>query len=146
HRGRHAAPAAPGRPRHRLPRRQRPRVLPLHEDDHAREAAARAARGPRRGARRPRARGAGTGRRPADDRDRAARGWRVSAQWEAEADLVVVGSGVAGLTAALDAAELGLRVVVVTKDAPDAGSTGFAQGGIAVVLGDVPGDSVEAHI
>src|SRR5690606_23733232 len=78
--------------------------------------------------------------------DRAARGWRVSAQWEAEADLVVVGSGVAGLTAALDAAELGLRVVVVTKDAPDAGSTGFAQGGIAVVLGDVPGDSVEAHI
>ncbi|HLU59519.1 MAG TPA: L-aspartate oxidase [Pseudonocardia sp.] len=70
----------------------------------------------------------------------------MSAQWEAEADLVVVGSGVAGLTAALDAAELGLRVVVVTKDAPDAGSTGFAQGGIAVVLGDVPGDSVEAHI
>jgi L-aspartate oxidase len=66
--------------------------------------------------------------------------------WEAEADLVVVGSGVAGLTAALDAAELGLRVVVVTKDAVDAGSTGYAQGGIAVVLGDVPGDSVEAHV
>jgi L-aspartate oxidase len=71
----------------------------------------------------------------------------VSAQqWEAEADLVVVGSGVAGLTAALDAAELGLRVVVVTKDAADAGSTGYAQGGIAVVLGDVPGDSVESHV
>jgi L-aspartate oxidase len=66
--------------------------------------------------------------------------------WEAGADLVVVGSGVAGLTAALDAAELGLRVVVVTKEAADAGSTRWAQGGIAVVLGDVPGDSVAAHV
>jgi L-aspartate oxidase len=70
----------------------------------------------------------------------------VNATWEATADLVVVGSGVAGLTAALDAAELGLRVVVVTKDAIDAGSTRYAQGGIAVVLGDVPGDTVEAHV
>jgi len=69
----------------------------------------------------------------------------MSHLWEARADLVVVGSGVAGLTAALDAAELGLRVVVVTKDAADAGSTRYAQGGVAVVLGDVPGDSVEAH-
>jgi L-aspartate oxidase len=66
--------------------------------------------------------------------------------WEAGADLVVVGSGVAGLTAALDAAELGLRVVVVTKDAADAGCTALAQGGIAVVLGDVPGDSIDAHV
>jgi L-aspartate oxidase len=70
----------------------------------------------------------------------------VSVTWEADADLVVVGSGVAGLTAALDAAEQGLRVVVVTKDAADAGSTGYAQGGVAVVLGDVPEDSVEAHL
>jgi L-aspartate oxidase len=66
--------------------------------------------------------------------------------WLAGADLVVVGSGVAGLTAALDAAELGLRVVVVTKDAADAGSTRWAQGGVAVVVGDVPGDSVAAHV
>ncbi|MFC4949782.1 L-aspartate oxidase [Pseudonocardia sp. GCM10023141] len=66
--------------------------------------------------------------------------------WDAAADLVVIGSGVAGLTAALDAAELGLRVVVVTKDAIDAGSTRWAQGGVAVVIGDVPGDSVEAHV
>jgi L-aspartate oxidase len=70
----------------------------------------------------------------------------VSPLWEADADLVVVGSGVAGLTAALDAAELGLRVVVVTKDAADAGSTRYAQGGVAVVLGDEPGDSVPAHV
>jgi len=66
--------------------------------------------------------------------------------WEAAADLVVVGSGVAGLTAALDAAAAGLRVVVVTKDAADAGSTRWAQGGVAVVVGDVPGDSVDAHV
>ena len=66
--------------------------------------------------------------------------------WEAAADLVVVGSGVAGLTAALDVAAAGLRVVVVTKDAADAGSTRWAQGGVAVVVGDVPGDSVDAHV
>jgi L-aspartate oxidase len=70
----------------------------------------------------------------------------VTGGWEAGADLVVVGSGVAGLTAALDAAALGLRVVVVTKDASDAGATRWAQGGIAVVVGDVPGDSVDAHV
>lgn len=66
--------------------------------------------------------------------------------WEACADLVVVGSGVAGLTAALDATAAGLRVVVVTKDDVDAGSTRWAQGGIAVVLGDVPGDDTDRHI
>jgi L-aspartate oxidase len=68
--------------------------------------------------------------------------------WEATADLVVVGSGVAGLTAAVTARRLGLRVVVVTKDAADAGSTRWAQGGIAVVLesGHEPGDSVRRHV
>nr|MBA2307780.1 FAD-binding protein [Pseudonocardiales bacterium] len=43
--------------------------------------------------------------------------------WDASADLVVVGSGVAGLTAALDAQALGLRVLMVTKDDVDAGCT-----------------------
>ncbi|HEY0814098.1 MAG TPA: L-aspartate oxidase [Pseudonocardia sp.] len=70
----------------------------------------------------------------------------MSAGWVAEAELVVVGTGVAGLTAAIEASLLGLRVVVITKDAADAGSTRWAQGGVAVVVGDVPGDSVEAHI
>ncbi|PVZ08880.1 L-aspartate oxidase [Actinomycetospora cinnamomea] len=68
------------------------------------------------------------------------------AGWETAADLVVVGSGVAGLTAALAARRAGVRVVVVTKDVPDEGSTRWAQGGIAVVLGDVTGDSVDAHL
>jgi L-aspartate oxidase len=68
--------------------------------------------------------------------------------WEADADLAVVGSGVAGLTAALAARELGLRVLVLTKDDADAGSTRWAQGGIAVVLanGHEPGDSVARHV
>ncbi|TDP97177.1 L-aspartate oxidase [Labedaea rhizosphaerae] len=67
--------------------------------------------------------------------------------WQARADLVVVGTGVAGLTAALHARELGLRTLVVTKLAVDDGNTRFAQGGVAVVLpGDHDeGDTVEAH-
>src|SRR5699024_5889372 len=45
------------------------------------------------------------------------------------------------------ARELGLRVLVVTKDATDTGSTRYAQGGVAVVLDDSSqhGDSVERH-
>ncbi len=70
--------------------------------------------------------------------------------WEARAELVVVGSGVAGLTAALDAAEAGMRVLVVTKDALDEGSTRWAQGGVAVVLGDSVSvrerDGIERHV
>jgi L-aspartate oxidase len=65
--------------------------------------------------------------------------------WEATADLAVVGTGVAGLTAALRAAELGLRVVAVTKTTLGDGNTRWAQGGIAVVLPGT-GDSVEAHV
>ncbi|GAA5159686.1 L-aspartate oxidase [Amycolatopsis dongchuanensis] len=68
--------------------------------------------------------------------------------WEARADLVVLGSGVAGLTAALRAQELGLRVLVVTKAAVEDGNTRWAQGGVAVVLEDQhdEGDSVERHV
>jgi L-aspartate oxidase len=54
--------------------------------------------------------------------------------WEACADLVVIGSGVAGLTAALRAQELGLHVLVITKAAVADGNTRWAQGGVAVVL------------
>ncbi|MDQ2588122.1 L-aspartate oxidase [Saccharothrix yanglingensis] len=68
--------------------------------------------------------------------------------WEARADLVVVGTGVAGLTAALRARELGLRVLVVTKASGGDGNTRWAQGGVAVVLPGEhdEGDSVEAHV
>ncbi len=56
---------------------------------------------------------------------------------------VVVGSGVAGLTAALHLREAGRHVTVVTKDNIDDGSTRWAQGGIAAVLD--PLDTPEAH-
>lgn len=61
-------------------------------------------------------------------------------------DLLVVGSGIAGLTAAVRAANAGLRVGVVTKGAIDQTATGWAQGGVAAVLGQLPDDSVELHL
>ncbi|MBQ0985308.1 L-aspartate oxidase [Streptomyces sp. F63] len=64
--------------------------------------------------------------------------------WAIEADVVVVGSGVAGLTAALRCAAAGHRTVVVTKARLDAGSTRWAQGGIAAALGD--GDTPDQHL
>ena len=81
--------------------------------------------------------------------------------WIVETDVVVVGSGIAGLTTALriaagpagsdadpkDGSGLngsGLRVLVVTKDVLAAGSTRWAQGGIAAALG--PDDTAEAHL
>ena len=63
--------------------------------------------------------------------------------WTAEADVVVVGSGIAGLTTALKARRAG-RVLLVTKTELDAGSTRWAQGGIAAALG--PGDSPTQHL
>ncbi|MGW7451674.1 L-aspartate oxidase [Streptomyces sp. NPDC054787] len=64
--------------------------------------------------------------------------------WSLDADVVVVGSGVAGLTAALRCAAGGRRTVVVTKARLDDGSTRWAQGGIAAALGD--GDTPEQHL
>ncbi|MFE6065849.1 L-aspartate oxidase [Streptomyces sp. NPDC056525] len=64
--------------------------------------------------------------------------------WDIDADVVVVGSGVAGLTAALRCTAAGLRTVVVTKARLDDGSTRWAQGGIAAALGE--GDTPEQHL
>ena len=65
--------------------------------------------------------------------------------WTTYADVVVVGSGIAGLTAALRIREAGLgSVMVVTKDHLSAGSTQWAQGGIAAALG--PEDTPEQHL
>ncbi|MEU2234172.1 L-aspartate oxidase [Streptomyces vietnamensis] len=64
--------------------------------------------------------------------------------WSIDADVVVVGSGVAGLTAALRCTAAGLRTVVVTKARLDEGSTRWAQGGIAAALGE--GDTPEQHL
>ncbi|HEY1917595.1 MAG TPA: L-aspartate oxidase [Streptosporangiaceae bacterium] len=70
----------------------------------------------------------------------------MNPQWEAAADVIIAGSGVAGLAAALRAREAGLRVVVVTKAEIRDGNTQQAKGGIAVVLPDRPGDSPGQHV
>ena len=62
---------------------------------------------------------------------------------KATADVLVVGSGAAGLTAALNLAEE-RKVAVIAKGALGEGATGWAQGGIAAVLEE--GDSFESHI
>lgn len=58
-------------------------------------------------------------------------------------NVIVVGSGIAGLTAAMHAHESGHVVTLVTKGALGDGSTGFAQGGVAGVYG--AGDSAQQH-
>ena len=63
-------------------------------------------------------------------------------------DFLVIGSGIAGLSFALKAAEIG-QVTVVTKGDAIQSNTSRAQGGIASVLPDglrEKGDSIESHI
>jgi L-aspartate oxidase len=58
------------------------------------------------------------------------------------ADFLVIGSGIAGLRAAISLAEVG-DVIVLTKADPRESNTGYAQGGIAAAIG--PDDSPELH-
>jgi L-aspartate oxidase len=64
--------------------------------------------------------------------------------WTTEADVIVVGSGIAGLTAALRLRERVDRVLLVTKTVLSAGSTRWAQGGIAAALH--PEDTPDEHL
>ncbi|MFO7243623.1 MAG: L-aspartate oxidase [Actinomycetes bacterium] len=64
--------------------------------------------------------------------------------WTITADVIVVGSGIAGLTAALELRNKVDRVLVVTKGRLSSGSTVWAQGGIAAALD--PEDTPEAHL
>jgi L-aspartate oxidase len=59
-------------------------------------------------------------------------------------DVLVIGSGMAGLTAALGAAARGLTVNLVTKGEITETNTWYAQGGIAGAVGEA--DSVELHL
>jgi L-aspartate oxidase len=70
-------------------------------------------------------------------------GWASFPEWRRDTDVVVVGSGAAGISVALTAAAAGLRVLVVTKDLVG-GATPLAQGGLAAALG--AGDTPAAHV
>jgi L-aspartate oxidase len=64
--------------------------------------------------------------------------------WERHTDVVIVGSGVAGLCLAYSLAGSGIAVTVVTKAEMGAGSTTWAQGGVAIASG--VDDSPDEHL
>lgn len=64
--------------------------------------------------------------------------------WTISADVIVVGSGIAGLATAMHARRAGHRVLLVTKAKVDEGSTRWAQGGIAAALAE--DDSPAEHL
>jgi L-aspartate oxidase len=68
---------------------------------------------------------------------------RPPLRWALDADVVVLGSGAAGITAALTAAGHGRRVLLLSKDGIGGGATPLAQGGLAAAVG--PGDSPALH-
>src|SRR6476661_4717228 len=72
--------------------------------------------------------------------------WLVSGEpgWTTSADVIVVGSGIAGLTTALRLRQRVDRVRLVTKTVLSEGSTQWAQGGIAAALD--PADSPQEHL
>jgi succinate dehydrogenase / fumarate reductase flavoprotein subunit len=60
-------------------------------------------------------------------------------------DVVVIGGGLAGMRAAVEAAELGADVAIVTKMHPVRSHSGAAQGGINAALGNREDDAPENH-
>ena len=59
-------------------------------------------------------------------------------------DVVVIGSGIAGLSFALKVAEAGHHVAIITKKNSAESNTNYAQGGIAAVTSQT--DDVEKHV
>jgi len=68
----------------------------------------------------------------------------MSANSNKEYDLVIVGSGIAGLSFALKVAEAGFRVAIFTKKDKAESNTNYAQGGIAAVTSS--GDDLDKHV
>ncbi|MCP3674022.1 MAG: FAD-dependent oxidoreductase, partial [Gammaproteobacteria bacterium] len=58
-------------------------------------------------------------------------------------DVIIIGSGAAGLSCALQLSDLG-SIAVLSKGPLSEGSTFYAQGGIAAVLDD--DDSIQSHV
>lgn len=67
-----------------------------------------------------------------------------AARWTRATDVVVVGTGAAGMMTAVALADAGRRVTVVTKATLGDGCTQWAQGGLAAVLG--ADDDPELHL
>ncbi|MBA3710701.1 MAG: L-aspartate oxidase [Planctomycetes bacterium] len=87
--------------------------------------------------------------RPGPDASRYLLGFDLRRRPHLEADVLVVGGGVAGLCAAIAAADEGKEVLVLAKGSMTDSNTAWAQGGVAVVLGNderEPLDNVELHV
>ena len=67
----------------------------------------------------------------------------VRPEWERSADVVVVGSGAAGISAALAAVGHGRQVLLISKQDLGGGATPLAQGGLAAAI--APGDDAGQH-
>jgi L-aspartate oxidase len=67
----------------------------------------------------------------------------MSTTRETTFDVIVAGSGIAGLRAAIEIARGGGRVAILTKDGPTDSATDKAQGGLAAVLSD--DDEISLH-
>lgn len=65
---------------------------------------------------------------------------------EMSADVLILGSGLAGLMLALKLAEAGASVIVASKGGLSDSNTSQAQGGVAAVLPDSTSDSFESHL
>ena len=61
-------------------------------------------------------------------------------------DILVIGSGGAGLSAALSAQKAGASVLVIGKSYPTTSQTSMAQGGMNAALGNTGEDQVDSHI
>ncbi len=61
-------------------------------------------------------------------------------------DVLIIGSGGAGLTAALAAKEVGASVLVVGKSYPTNSQTSMAQGGMNAALGNAGEDHIALHV
>jgi len=68
----------------------------------------------------------------------------MSAKKNKAYDLVIVGSGIAGLSFALKVAQAGFRVAIFTKKDKAESNTNYAQGGIAAVTS--AGDDLDKHV